>query len=182
MAGEQPTKLKHNWRFKDRTGERFGMLVFLEFSHTSHSKNTMWRCRCDCGTEIIASVKNIVHGKQVSCGCYRKAINRKIHETHGMAAVWKRRPEYVAWQHAKDRCHNPRNKNYPEWGGRGITMSEEWRNSFEAFYRDMGPRPPGTSLDRIKNELGYSKDNCRWATRLQQNNNRRPRRWGKKPI
>lgn len=84
--------------------------------------------------------------------------------------------EYRAWMHMKQRCCNPRHKQYPEYGGRGINVCDRWRN-FDAFYEDMGDRPsPKHSLDRRNNDLGYSKDNCRWATRTEQNRNHRGNR------
>jgi len=81
--------------------------------------------------------------------------------------------EFQAWKAAKRRCENPKDAVYKEYGGRGIFMSPEWSNSYETFYADMGPRPDKHSLDRIDNEKGYSKENCRWATVFVQNRNRR---------
>lgn len=81
--------------------------------------------------------------------------------------------EYASWQAMKRRCANPSDKSWPEYGGRGISVCEEWMSSFEAFYRDMGACPDGSSIDRIKNDLGYFKGNCRWASKLEQTRNRR---------
>lgn len=176
MATKEITK--RNWRFKDLTGQRFGRLLVIEFSHT-HNTKTMWRCRCDCATVIAVTGNNLVRGKQISCGCYRRD-NTSLHATtHGMVGT----PEYESWQHAKSRCFNEQNKDFNEYGGRGITMSDDWANSFEMFFADMGSRPtPSHSLDRIDNDGHYCKENCRWATILEQNSNRRPRRWKVRPL
>jgi hypothetical protein len=92
-------------------------------------------------------------------------------------------PEYHAGSAMKQRCYNPKRAGYNCYGGRGITVSDEWRYSFATFFADMGPRPEGMSLDRIDNDKGYSKDNCRWATQWQQTLNRRPyARWKKRAI
>jgi hypothetical protein len=85
--------------------------------------------------------------------------------------------EYMAWKGMRARCYNRKSKDYADWGGRGITVCDHWRNSFEAFYRDMGPRPSAEhSLDRVDNDGPYSPDNCRWATSTEQNKNRRERK------
>ena len=86
--------------------------------------------------------------------------------------------EYKSWQAAKDRCHNPLSKDYVKYGQRGISMCEEWRNDFRVFYEDMGARPLGKTLERIDNNLGYFKENCKWADIKEQSNNRRNTRYG----
>lgn len=85
-------------------------------------------------------------------------------------------PLFNIWGQMRRRCHRPADKAYPNYGGRGITVCDRWRNSFDAFAADMGPRPPGHTIDRINNDAGYSPENCRWITRAQQNRNTRMNR------
>ena len=96
-----------------------------------------------------------------------------MYNRHGMTGT----PEYRAWLHMKDRCFNPNNKQYLDWGGRGITVCDRWKNSFENFFADMGLKPtPKHSIDRIDNDGDYCPDNCRWSTSKDQNNNKRSNR------
>jgi len=99
--------------------------------------------------------------------------NEMAKTTHGMTKT----PEYIAWQDMKTRCFNPNYKRYPNWGGRGITVCDRWKNSSENFLADMGLKPTVKhSLDRINNDADYCPDNCRWATKAEQQNNRRSNR------
>lgn len=121
--------------------------------------------------------KYLRSGHIKSCGCLRVEVTGNYSRTHGMTGT----PEHRSWKHAKERCFNPDDASYENYGGRGITMCQEWAESFEAFYAHIGPKPKGLTLDRIDNERGYEPGNVRWATYSQQSYNRRPKRWRHKP-
>jgi hypothetical protein len=149
------------------TGQRFGRLEVIEFAERRRNQ-AYWKCKCDCGNEIIARGSHLKDGNNKSCGCLRNELSGNRLRTHGK----KKSREYAAWQQMKHRCYNEANKHYHNYGARGISVCDEWRNSFEQFYKDMGDRPSTNhSLDRSDNEKGYYKENCRWATQKEQMNN-----------
>lgn len=156
---------------KDLAGQRFGRLlvssVILERGPRGH---ILWHCICDCGNKTIVPANRLIYDVTKSCGCLRTEITIKRFTTHGMCDT----PEYNTWVSMIQRCTNPNNQDYSNYGGRGITVCDRWLNSFEAFYEDMGSKPGlEYSLDREENDLGYCKDNCRWATPTEQANNQR---------
>ena len=125
---------------------------------------------CKCG-EIREDLygPNLQSGSSASCGCQGRETAREKNTTHGMSND----PVFWVWCGIKDRCRNPSNKSFKNYGGRGIDISPQWE-TFEAFFRDMGPRPSGGySVERKDNDLGYSKENCYWATPGEQSRNTR---------
>jgi hypothetical protein len=156
--------------FKDCIGQRFGWLVVLERAG-SKSGRAMWLCLCDCGNKVVVSRNDLARGHTKSCGCLRREKNKtnKAGLTHGMSKT----REYRAYQAAKARCTNPNHQAYADYGGRGI----EFRlPDFVSFFAKLGLCPPGRSLDRIENDGHYEFGNIHWATRSEQERNKRKRR------
>lgn len=165
----------------DITGQRFGLLTVLEMVRSE--RGAMWVvCDCDCGTRGFRTESYSVRkGLTTSCGCRLKSMltNGDVRRVHGESprdGGWT--AEYRAWVNMNTRCHNPKATRFKNWGGRGITVSDEWHHDFAAFLEHVGRRPsPHHSLDRFPNPDGnYEPGNVRWATAKEQAQNKRPRR------
>jgi len=150
-------------------GRVFGRLTVIEKTG-SKRRESVWRCKCECGNETITLGYLLTKGATKSCGCLQRELCSKKHTKHGLCTS----PEYKAWQSMKNRCYCPNQSAYPNYGGRGISVCDAWRGNFNQFYKDMGLRPsPEHSLDRIKVNENYEPGNCRWATHEEQVMNRR---------
>lgn len=163
--------------FMDLTGKVFGRLTVIQRVTASESRNvkaTIWECRCQCGTTKSIRAGSLRSGETRSCGClYIESHTRHGHSSRDRRGKVRSR-EYVVWLGMINRTTNENSAGYSEYGGRGISMCERWRNSFEAFLDDMGPRPSSRhSLDRINVDGNYEPGNCRWATPLAQMRNTR---------
>ena len=157
-------------QIKDMTGLRFGRLAVLRMSRRRNGTLAMWWCRCDCGNVKTYNGSDLRKGHSRSCGCLQRDTVSAIRGKHRDCAS----AEFRAWANMLTRCYNLRLPAAKHYSGRGIGVCDRWRHSYENFLADMGRRPSSElSLDRINNDLGYSPDNCRWATRSEQMKNRR---------
>lgn len=167
-------------KYIDLSGRRFGRLIVISASYMKSNKR-FYTVKCDCGNIKEARADSLLSNHTTSCGCYHKEASSirltKRLTKHGLWGI----PEYHSWNSMIDRCQNPNNPQYKDYGGRGIIITDRWRgeHGFENFIEDMGFRPfPKHSIDRYPDNNGnYFKENCRWATEEQQKRNTRRNKW-----
>ena len=167
-------------------GKKYNYLVITGFGYNDFGKRC-FKCECDCGKEKLIITTDVINGTVKSCGCMRNNILRKLSTVHGGCLYGHPERLYRIYRGMIERCHNKNSTKYNDYGGRGITVCSEWRESYDTFRTwaiengyDENKSRKEQSIDRIDNDNGYSPDNCRWTTMKVQRANQRPHREHKK--
>ena len=159
---------------RNYVGMLAGRLEVLEtagYSASGHCQ--VLKCKCSCGNILNVRSSNFISGHTRSCGCLQEETRGQHSLRHGHTVGRNASHTYAIWNSMKARCTNPRNDAFKYYGARGITICDEWKNSFDCFLKDMGPAPNGLEIDRIDNDKGYTRENCRWTTRTENMRNTR---------
>jgi len=162
----------------DLTGRRFGRLVVLYECNERKNGKVVWHCRCDCENEVNVRSGGLTSGNTTSCGCYNRERVAEVHTVHGMKRQGERHPVYDAWARMIQRCENPNDKCYKDYGGRGITVCGEWHDPVVFInWALVSGWQKGLQIDRIDNNGNYEPDNCRFVTPKENSRNRRNNRF-----
>lgn len=159
----------------DLTGQKYGKLTVVKRlkskPYPCGGSSTVYLCKCECGNEITALAGNLKRGHTTSCGCVQSEARKKVHTKHGAS----NHRLYNTWTNMKQRCYNPNSRDYKNYGERGISICEEWKNDFQAFYSwaMANGYKDNLTIDRIDVNGNYEPSNCRWVTMLVQRHNRR---------
>lgn len=164
-------------KIKDLVGQRFGRLMVLYDTGERRNGKVVWHCQCDCGNELGIRSGDLVSAHTTSCGCYRRQRTVEVHTVHGMTRGKKFHPIYQAWRRMLQRCENPSDEDYKNYGFRGIKVCDEW-HKFIPFcdWALASGWQKELQLDRINNNGNYEPGNCHWATPQENNRNRRNNR------